>query len=336
MPKRILGLELLRGLCAVLVAVYHCLLLSGTATFPTWGLYGVYVFFGISGAVLYHNYHALTLDEAPRFLWKRFARLAPLVWACILLPAILRNTWDPARYLLNISLLQGFSAPGLTSYLVGGWSIGIEFVLYALFPVMLAFTRTPRLMIGALLAFLVLRLTFVNHLLEHSSFDDAWGAYIQPASFLFFFFGGMVIAKAMPVMRIRWLLPFGILATAVLFAFPGSSFEAVVSGARGAALSILAVLIVANFFWTPTSKLASVVSQFFGDISYGLYLLHPIIWVASGHYLRLSLPTHIALTLMVSSAAAWLSFRYYERPVRRWLVGNAPVLASSPLPPLRK
>jgi exopolysaccharide production protein ExoZ len=322
MPKRIMGLELLRGLCALLVAIYHCLLLSGTAIFPTWGLYGVYVFFGISGAVLYHNYHSTLSGELtiPQFLLRRFARLAPLVWACILVPALVRNVWDLDRYFLSVSLLQGFGSPGLTSYLVGGWSIGIEFVLYALFPTLLAFTRDTLTMIGALVVLLVLRLMFVNYVLDGTDLDHAWGAYIQPAAFLWFFFGGMVLAKVMPQIPHIMFGIGGVLCALALFAFPGASFEAVLLGFRGAVLTVIALVIVGSFFWSPSSAIGVGISRFFGDISYGLYLLHPIVWVASGHYLSLTLPVHIMLTLAVSAGAAWLSFRYYERPVRLWIV----------------
>ncbi len=325
------------------MAVYHCLTLSDTATFATWGLYGVYVFFGISGAVLYHNYHAsLSLAPSkpgelsiPQFLLRRFARLAPLLWACILVPALLRNSWVPDRYLLNLSLLNGFGSPGLTSYLAGGWSIGIEVVLYALFPALLAFATSVRTMLVTLAVFLVLRMTFVSYLLKDSTFNEAWGAYIQPAAFLFFFFGGMVIAKVMRDRQIPTLVlaAVGLLCAAGLFVTPTLSFEEAVRGAYGTALTVLSLAIVAAFFWSTSSRPLAWISQFFGDISYGLYLIHPIAWHSTGKHLPgMSVAEHTLLTIGLSTVLAWLSFKFYERPVRTWIVQlvNGRAVALSP------
>jgi peptidoglycan/LPS O-acetylase OafA/YrhL len=329
--RKVLGLELLRGLCALLVACYHCLMWAGIARFPTWGLYGVYVFFGISGAVLYQNYHGvISLAptapgelSVPKFLLKRFARLAPLTWACILLPAIGRNSWVPDQYFLNLSFLFGFASPGQTSYLTGGWSIGIEFVLYSLFPVLLAFAKDARLMIATLLAFLALREAFLSFLLGHATLYDNWALYTEPAAFLVFFFGGMVVAKVMPSVRIPApvLFVLGMGCAAGLFVYPGPSFEAMLLGARGLLLTVLSIVIVATFFWSPSFKLGAVVSQFFGDISYGLYLMHPLVWAATKRYLPpMPAAEHIAVTLAIAAPAAWLSLRFYERPIRAWIV----------------
>jgi exopolysaccharide production protein ExoZ len=323
--KKVLGLELLRGLCALLVAVYHCLTFSDLGHFYTWGLYGVYVFFGISGAVLYANYHATLPSQVsiPQFLWRRFARLAPLLWACILVPAILRNVWVPDHYFLNVSMLQGFASPGNTSYLTGGWSIGIEFVLYALFPTLLALAASTRLMIATLVTLLVLRVAFVNFVLRDSDLITAWGAYTEPAAFLCFFFGGMAIAKWMPLVRIgsHALALIAVGCAAAMFVFPGSSFNDVVLGIRGFALTLLSLLLVAACFWSPRNRVGAAVSRFFGDISYGLYLLHPLAWAGIARYFpALGVEAHIAATLCLSSAAAWLSLKFYETPVRKFLV----------------
>lgn len=333
MPRRILGLELLRGLCALIVVTYHCLWWTDIAHLPSWGRYGVYIFFGISGAVLYCNYHdRLSLTpkpgelSIPRFLFKRFARLAPLFAACILVPAVIHNHWVPDQDFLNISLLFGFGVPGKSAFLTGGWSLGIEFVLYALFPVLLAYTRNIRLMMGALAVFLVLRMTFVNFILRGTDTVQAWPLYIQPASFLVFFFGGMVIAQVMQKIRIGSLplLGVGIACALGLFLFPGAIDEDVLLGVRGLGYTVLTVVIVGAFFWSPTFSLGAKVSQFFGDISYGLYLLHPIAWTSTQRDLPAMTPVvHILVTLGLSVAAAWLSLKFYERPLRSWIIGLA-------------
>ena len=229
----------------------------------------------------------------------------------------------PDHYFLNLSFLFGFASPGQTSYLTGGRSLGIEFVLYALFPVLLAFARDTRLMLATLLAFLVLRAAFLSFLLGHATLYDNWGLYTQPGAFLVFFFGGMIIAKIMPTVHLpaSALFLLGLGCAAALFVYPGSSFEAVLLGARGLLLTVLSIAIVAAFFWSPSFKLGAVVSQFFGDISYGLYLMHPLVWAATKRYLPpMAAVEQIAVTIAIAASAAWLSLRFYERPIRTWIV----------------
>jgi peptidoglycan/LPS O-acetylase OafA/YrhL len=347
MPRKILGLELLRGLCALLVAIYHGLYWTGIARFPSWGRFGVYVFFVISGAVLYQNYHkTLSLHPAkpgdlsiPQFLLKRFARLAPLLWACILVPAIGRNSWIPDQYFLNLSLLFGFGAPGQTSYLTGGWSIGIEFVLYALFPVLLAFARDARTMVVTLLLLLGLRMIFVSFVLKGTTLAEAWAIYTEPAAFLVFFFGGMVVARTMATVTLTPVLglAMGCLCALLMFADPGSSDAQILLGARGLLLTTLSLFVVAAFFWSPPQKLAAVVSRFFGDVSYGLYLMHPLVWAAARRYLP-PMPDTVRIipTIAVATIAAWFSLRFYERPLRGWILSlsRRPLANSSASPML--
>lgn len=323
-PKRILGLELLRGLCALLVALYHCLLLGQVAEFPTWGWYGVYVFFGISGAVLHYNYHGTLGTELgiPAFLLKRFARLAPLYALCALIPVILHWQWVPDRDFLNVSLLFGFVSPGATQSVTGGWSLGIEFALYALFPTLLAFAKDTKTALLALLAFLLLRMAFIHYLMRDGSLTDSWGLYTQAGSFLFFFFGGMLVSRHMSQATLRpWLIAaVGVACGALLFAIPGSSADEVVAGAWGWSGSALALLIVAGFYWSPSSALGAAVCRFFGEISYGLYLLHPILWFSSiKHLPDLTAWQRTVIVIPAAVGLAW-ALRFYERPMRRLIL----------------
>lgn len=322
MPGKIYGLELLRGLCAVLVALYHCLTWSDTATFPTWGLYGVYVFFVISGAVLYHNYPRL--NSIPEFLWKRFTRLAPLFCACLAVRVLASHQWPAEAIFLNASMLFGFANPGDTSIVIGGWSLGIEFALYALFPVFLAFVGTLRMMAGTFALLFLLRVMSVDTVLHGKSFLDAWAAYTQPASFLMFFFGGMALAK------IKGLPKWVALLAIPIFIWYGADRESVVTGWLGAAYALAAVTFVGGFFWSPESRPFRVVCQFFGDISYGLYLMHPLAWLATMHlFPEMPVAARISLTFTVASVAAWISLRIYERPLRRWIMQR--VMPSAPI-----
>jgi exopolysaccharide production protein ExoZ len=320
MPKNIAGLEFLRGACALLVMIYHCLLFAGVGQLTAWGYYGVYIFFVISGAVLYYNYHDMRLT-VPQFLLKRFARLVPLYAACLLVPAMLAWQWNPVPQLLNVSMLFGFTNPGGTSKITGGWSLGIEFALYALFPTLLGFTTSRKLAIGALVVLFLLRFAFVDIEVTRPMFNtEGWVSYIQPGAFMCFFFAGMLIAKYRWATRPMVMTGIAVVCAIALFGAAPMGTEAdVLTGLRGAACSMLSVIIVAACFFSPQSTLMLAISRFLGDISYGVYLLHPIVWSVLGK-LQVELYPRIAATIVLTSALAWLSLRLYERPARQLIV----------------
>ena len=113
----------------------------------------------------------------------------------------------------------------------------------------------------------------------------------------------------------------GAVCALLLFGWPRGTADSVISGWLGAGYSILSLLIVAGFFWSPTFTLGAAVSRFFGEISYGLYLLHPIIWFSSvRHWPGLGVAERTVMVITSASAAAWLLSRLYERPVRRWIL----------------
>lgn len=313
--KQIQGFEALRGLCAIAVALYHCLAWSGAAFNYNWGMYGVYIFFVISGAVLYHNYSVL--PQVGPFLLKRFARLVPLYALVTVVTAIgLAQSLD-WKHLLNVSMLFGLSNPGGTSTVAGGWSLGIEFLLYLLFPALLALMNSPRVFLPALLGFFLLRIATVESIVV-GPVEDWWQGYTQVGSFLFFFFGGMVIAKVMREATVHRYVLWAVAAVsaAVIFAVPMR--ELILTEWIGLAYSALCLVVVAGFY---AVKLPG--SKFLGEISYGLYLLHPVVWGALHRVFGLSVPWRIALTIPLAAAAAWLILRLYEQPMRRWIISLA-------------
>jgi exopolysaccharide production protein ExoZ len=225
-----------------------------------------------------------------------------------------RSLWDG---LLNISLLFGLTNPGQTSVVVGGWSIGIELVFYALFPALLVFVRDMRTMLLTLLAFFLLRVAFVEPLLRDSDLASAWDDYTQPGAFLVFFFGGMVVAKLMQGRDARQFALLGFIGLGALLALYGQTREEILLGVPGALYALLSIALVALFFWSPKSPALAAVCQFFGDISYGLYIFHPLAWRALE---GLDVLERSFAALLAATGLAWLTLRIYERPTRRWLL----------------
>lgn len=71
-----------------------------------------------------------------------------------------------------------------------------------------------------------------------------------------------------------------------------------------------------------SKTLASWTIVFIGTISYGIYLFHPIILALSGELLQAigfyHQKTVAPLTIAVTIALSWFSFKYCEQPIIRW------------------
>lgn len=125
MTDRVVGLDLLRGLCAFGVATYH---------FSSWlglnivslnvGYYAVYVFFVISGASMYLSYSKRLneLNDFENFLFIRYFRLLPL-FLLVLLTGPLIQSYDLSGYNTNFwhkLPLNSSEKEGLNPRLSGG------------------------------------------------------------------------------------------------------------------------------------------------------------------------------------------------------------------------
>lgn len=294
---RIHQLDAIRGLLAIGVLVYHV----GARGTIGLGTYGVYAFFVLSGFALEHVYGE-DLD-ARRFAIHRVVRLAPLWIPVVLVSAVLYGLTDPLRVLLNLTGLFGIVAPGATSVVTGGWSIGIEAVLYVLF-VALAWRRLPTPAIAALAAVAFgVRVAWVAWSLPPgTSLDTGWVAYTQAPAFAWFFLAGMVGARFAGRLG-WWSLPAGSALIAVAIA------SGELTGPAGAAMSLAVAAGVciagAGPAWRGRPAGAA---ELLGDASYGTYLLHPLVAFMAGPVIAFTTPI-LALGI----------HRYYEVPVGRRL-----------------
>ena len=322
--KRIHGFDLLRGLCALAVATYHMLHWSNTASLHSWELFGVYVFFVLSGAsmvVAYRDRFAKGLPVS-KFIAFRFARLAPLyilVTVAYGIYAILHLDWDVewgAKAFLNLSFLFGLANPGDSSRVTGGWSLGIEFAFYLMFPVILSLVLSRcQMWIGALLA--VSQLVFVNMVVAGRDLASVWVIYTQPLAFIAYFYLGCVIGNAVldGKNRLGWAFwP----CFAVLLAGSGPSASETIAGIRGCVLFAISIMVVYFSAGMALRDLGKNLATLLGDASYGVYLLHPFAFAAVKRAATTWMPVAIPLSLLVTLIMAKLSYDIFENPIRNW------------------
>ena len=336
LSARISSLDAMRGLLALGVMGYHLLAWTDTARVLTLGTYGVYAFFVLSGFALEWVY-SQTLPEAGgtrRYGAARVARILPLyagaALATALLAMVVGGSVNVGNLLLNVTLLFGFINPGATSTVVGGWSIGIEVVFYVLFPLIVLLRLSTRWLALLAVATLALRMAYVAAVVPPGpAFGDGWVAYSQMPSFLWFFLSGMVGARLVDE-RLRrktadrpgigqvWPFVVGVaLMLVVVAASATDDTRAMFVGPLGLALSItVAGAVVIAGHAPPWSGARARVASLLGDISYGTYLLHPIVW---GVLLAIGIRERRAaiVTIVAAPILAYVVHRWLEVPAGR-------------------
>lgn len=342
---RVLGWDVLRGLCALAVASYHLLYWQGLASLHTLGSYGVYLFFVLSGASLAYTYgdRIRGARDAGAFLLTRWLRLAPLYLVlCVVFIAFLaaRNgelvDRLPLRLVLNASFAFGLHDPTVWALLIGGWSLGIEFVYYLAFPLFAAALSRSAWCAAIALALAVLQWAWVARTAgAEAGYAASAVAYHQVPAFAAYFFGGCVIGHWRRARFLALSPSAGVLvwmATgALLLALNPAQAGDELLGARGVTLFGLCFVAVFASGHVSLSGRATRAAQWLGDITYGCYLLHPMLffgftWFVLPNFTGTAIEALplaarwavLAGVLALSCLGAAASERWFEAPLRRW------------------
>jgi exopolysaccharide production protein ExoZ len=152
-------IQYLRGIAAMMVVWQHSVGQGATSAFirvPEFGIYGVDLFFAISGFIM-----VVTTWDKPitpiEFIGHRIRRVVPLYWAATLLmvaiamvaPALSNNLqFDAVSLLKSLFFIpyDSLSFPGtMFPLLTPGWTLDYEMFFYALFAASLFAKRNWRL-----------------------------------------------------------------------------------------------------------------------------------------------------------------------------------------------
>lgn len=325
--SRIYSLDLLRGLMAILIMVYHYTSWSmggfwGQRFVAVFGIYGVAIFYVLSGLTLYLVYESsLDLRSLSRYALKRVLRIYPLLILSILLTVFMldrEHDWD--AILLNVSGLFGFVDPD--NYIaIGSWSIGNELVYYALFPVVLIGARyLPYWTEIMFVVALGLAGWYAVDVLDAGEgLHGQWHRYVEPFNHWFLFVGGMLIGKYGVKLKASWIA-WGLLITSVFFFvfYPVASRIELATGWGRFMYSFAALSLVLSVYRIPdlqNDKLRSV-SLSLGRWSYGIYLLHPIVFFAGAYLVNRRVHPELYLIgcILITLVVSGLVYRYFERP----------------------
>jgi len=297
------------------------------------GVYGVSIFYILSGLTLYYVYRSKMeqfAQGAIDFVVKRCFRIFPLLWLVILATIAIRMKVPGITSLfLNVTGLFGFV--DWSHYIAtGSWSIGNELVFYALFlPYIFLFNKNRAVFIAASVLALLLYLYFPFFVLDSSQTLSAqWAVYVRPLNQFFLFLGGMIICHILRDVPMRnvtaiLLLAAGLLMFTILPAY-GDTIH-IVSGVNRVLFTLACFMICAGFYKI-TIGLPGWMSRPFtllGEASYSVYLIHPLVFTVSNGavkfiFKRLSLgpvPTICSLTVAIGATlvVSYFVYEYYEK-----------------------
>lgn len=328
-------LDMLRGVLALAVAVYHFFVIARPFTghardlLVIAGIYAVQTFFMISGFCFFHLYAAapLTWSIWSRFHIKRFFRIAPLYYAAVGLSLLsvspVYPDFRPIRLLENLSLSFGFFHPN-HALVHGGWSIGIEYVFYVALPLLVWLTRRRAALYGVTLVLMALAIPYTFDKVAAASETQRFHMYVAIPNHAFLFLLGGVIADLRKQWQVRLpaataLLPLAAFGLAVVYLQPTfyDHLDVMVGFARAkyVLLSFVVVLTCA-LLKPPTTSLAWQPLRILGDWSYSVYLVHPLAWVIAQRLAPTETPSGVLLLLAVglTLVIAGMAHRWLEKP----------------------
>ena len=304
------------------------------------GYYGVTFFFVLSGFVLAYNYWDRL--KGKRNLWDfavaRFARVYPLYIAVLLFVAARQGT--SPDLVLHVLAIQAWSPDIYVAYAYNGpgWSIGVEFFLYATLPLLLplvAWAERRRglalMAVGVAVAMLGLAAWFIFTGRSDLLWTDPESAhrwlYRTPLTRVGDFLLGVIAARVyVGWRRGSWpahaMIYGALIAAAVVAISRGYLYSA---WSWDVAYAIPAVLLVLGLALAPKNHIARVLAHpkivLLGEASFALYLIHT--WMkdslGSGAWTVWFGPRTIAQELgifaLVTAAAIGIHI-FFERPTR--------------------
>ena len=302
----------IRFIAAIFIFTVHVALptqgLEVASAVQVAGHEGMTIFFVLSGFILAWNYdrvfgERITLPGLRTYYVARIARIYPLYLAALLIAvltvssggAVLRvlasgefwlhagalQTWSP-----DLSVAYGLNGPG--------WSIGVEFFLYALFPLLIIPFRRIRHRSGALIAVavgsvIVLALVTAAFVLaglaDLPSTDPAsahrW-LYRTPLARVPDFVLGIAVAYLAihqpPPSAARWGRTAQVVGTAAALGFMAIPPLASSVWSLDVAHMLPFALVLIGLMWAPHTVLARALGSramvFLGECSFAFYLLH--------------------------------------------------------------
>ncbi len=338
------NLDYLRGILAIYIVVYHLLSwnhfieLNGNTIFIKLAFYFVSLFFIISGyaltiSAINYNYNFKNRWDVFYYFKRRFARIYPLFILVIVLAILIgyRNVSSIIEFLYQITLTFNiFNRDGLTP---ASWSIGVEVTFYLCFPLIFIIFNTLykykflfNMVLFLIVFFLLLLSSYYNF---YEKFSEKHYFFIYVHNFynhLYFFLIGMFFAFNREYffnLKNKKFFKYFLFFLLILFLIWNSHYTNLywnyLYGINRIILSIasLGIFLLFLLFFSVKDYIKKVL-KFLGDISYTVYLMHPLflyLYVSMVH--RISNLLHLLLSIFFVIIGSTIIYFYYEDPLRK-------------------
>ena len=332
---RFYEIDLLRFLAALAVVLYHYTFRGfaeggySPVEYPIlgevfkYGLYGVQLFFIISGFVILMTE---SKRDAANFVISRITRLYPAFWVCVSLTAAF-IFWKGGEifqigvveYLLNLTMISGFANVKMVDGVY--WTLLVEIKFYLLIFVLLVCGQIKRIewFLVFWLALTVLSLLVPLPKIITFLFLPDWSSFfIAGALFYLIRQSGLnLIRSAMLVMSLLLSLWQNLSEIKHLEVLYKSDFSPYISSAVIVACFTVFLLISLGY----TKGLSSQKLIKLGVLTYPLYLIHQNIGFMMFHEFGGSVNRYVLLValVLVMLVVAWLIHRVIEQPLGRWM-----------------
>lgn len=334
--NRLYNLDYLRGLSAFGIMFYHYASwilgdFSSNTFIGRLGIYGVSIFYILSGLTLYYVYYDKMKPnkiEVVAFFKKRFYRIFPLLWLVTFLSILIsKKIPDLSDLFLNLTGIFGFIKWD-TYYSTGVWSIGNELVFYVFFPFFVIFFKNNKFLMLVLASFIIgLYLYFAFFKLTPLlTLSEQWKNYVNPLNQVFLFFSGFVIGYYLQNIKINNFINFILLFFGIfIFTFYNTKGDTItlVTGVNRLIFTFCCIIICISFYKL-TIKLPDVIHKpltILGESSYSVYLLHPIVYYITSfvfstlnrYHFQVSKYTQLSITITIAIVISYYIYQYFEK-----------------------
>nr|WP_280139193.1 acyltransferase [Rhizobium sp. Root149] len=348
--QRIETVQALRGVCAFGVMLWHSMLFTGgydsemaIRAFRPASIMGVDMFFLICGFVIFLSSTKGKPDDLQtqnplNFLVRRLVRIYPLYLICTLV--IFGIEFNGERQTGELLFRSLFFMPTLNATgpnifepaLTVGWSITYEVAFYSVFALSLAFGKylLRVILIWALIALIGMALLEGNYWLDPTVVPPDWSAaraiFLNPINSLF-------LIGILTGVLYRSDVHFGSATSAMLaVAFSFTCCVAqymsnwnIAHGMTGVGLPLAALFVSLVMAEKTLRFVVPDVLVRLGNISYSLYLIHPIaIWIAIWINVDFNLGNPfsgwllVAVTVVLSLGLSVMTYAFIEKAFGSW------------------
>lgn len=353
------GLRGVAALMVILYHVGECFATSARDQWLNHGYLAVDFFFVLSGFVLGYAYDGRWNKgmTTSGFLLRRVIRLQPMVLVAVVLGAISFviqgcEHWDGTSVSMSAVILSFVMAffmlpalPGTAPEIRGNgemfpingpsWSLFFEYIgsiFYALFLHRLS-TRLLKVFVGA--AGIALAAVALGNGSGDYHLGVGWtaaghGFWMGLARMTFSFSVGLLLSRTFKPVKIRgafWICS-ALIVAVLSVPYVGGAEKPMMSNAvydLVCTVVVFPLIVYLGASGTTTDRQSGRICEFLGAISYPVYIIHyPFMYLMyawawkNGYGVDRVWPV-AAVIIVTVIVLAWMSLKYYDEPVRRWL-----------------